>query len=154
METILAFFVYSLATGLLFFLARFILEAHEFRYMLTVLPASALLAALFFWGMGALDPTLSALDKFFSSGALILALILGLHAQPRWRRRLTLTFLLSLASAALAIPLALLAVWIFSLWFPSHGFTPPPTDNAYEALAPASPARTCSQRLPALLHEA
>ena len=107
-----------------------------------------LLACLLFWGAGALDPSVSAVNKFFAT--LVTTAVLLYAARPLLRRavRGTVLLLLSLASATVAVPLMLLAVYLYAAWFPSSfDFTPPPADDKYDACAPP---RTCPRSLPAL----
>lgn len=80
MEDFAAFIGFLLLTGSLFFVAKFVLEKDEFRYVRKMSLFFALPGALLFWGAGRLDPALSAVSKFLVSGALILVLILVTQA--------------------------------------------------------------------------
>lgn len=151
MEDIAAFIGFLLLTGSLFFLAKFVLEQDEFRYIRNMSPLFAVLAALLFWGAGRLDPSLSAVNKFFVSGASTLVLILAAQAFQRKKRRLLAALVLALIAAALALPLILLVLWLLFAWFPSTFFTPPPTGYRYEShlIAPRhglAPARQQARR--------
>ncbi len=129
-------------------LAKLILEPEEFRCFRTLLLPGVLLAGLLFWGAGALDPSVSAVNKFFAT--LAGTALLAFAARPLLRRavRNVVLLLLSLASAAVAVPGMLLAVYLYAACFPSSfDFTPPPSDDKYDA---AAPPRTCPRRLPAL----
>lgn len=133
MEDITAFIGFLLLTGSLFFLAKFVLEQDEFRYIRNMSPFFTVVAALLFWGAGRLDPSLSAVNKFFVSGCLTLALALAAQAFQRKKRRPLVALVLALIAAALAVPLILLVLWLLFAWFPSTFFTPPPTLDRYES---------------------
>ena len=108
-------------------LAKLVLEPEEFRLFLGLFAPGVLLACLLFWGAGALDPSVSAVNKFFAT--LVTTAVLLYAARPLLRRavRGTVLLLLSLASATVAVPLMLLAVYLYAAWFPSSfDFTPPP----------------------------
>ena len=137
-----------LALAGMLWLAKLVLEPEEFRLFLGLFAPGVLLACLLFWGVGALDPSVSAVNKFFAT--LVTTAVLLYAARPLLRRavRGTVLLLLSLASATVAVPLMLLAVYLYAAWFPSSfDFTPPPADDKYDACAPP---RTCPRSLPAL----
>lgn len=133
MEDFAAFIGFLLLTGSLFFVAKFVLEKDEFRYVRKMSLFFALPGALLFWGAGRLDPALSAVSKFLVSGALILVLILVTQALQQKKRRPLVALVLALTAAALTVPLLLLLLWLFSAWFPSTFFTLPPTEYQYES---------------------
>lgn len=139
MEDIAAFTGFLLLTGSLFFLAKFVLEQDEFRYVRNMSPLFAVLATLLFWGAEQLDPGLSPVNKFFVSGGLTFVLILVAQAFQPKRKRPLVALVLALIAAALAVPLLLLLFWLLSAWFPSAFFTPPPTEHRYESRLPDSP---------------
>ena len=128
--------------------AKLILEPEEFRCFRNLLLPGVLFVALLFWGAGALDPSVSAVNKFFAT--LVGTALLTFAARPLLRRtmRNAVLLLLSLASAAVAVPCVLLAVYLYAACFPSSfDFTPPPTDDKYDA---AVPPHTCPRQRPAL----